>query len=522
MNPDGVLVGNSRTGFAGCDLNRRWSKPHEIIHPEIFYSKSLILKTALSQNISFIIDFHGHFGAFNSLFYCNHKEQKEICSLFPYLCSKLSNIISFEQSTFSMPKYKYSTERLSLFRELEGNDNNNIVALETSFFGTKNNRNNEKNYYFNSKLLNEIGRDVCLGMLSYYIKYEKISIENISFLSDKEKIKKLDVDMREFESELIREVNEDEEQEGEDELSESEPSIDNLDKKEIMRLMPIPQKKRKKKGKIINSVNHTNHTNNFRLRKFEKFSTKRKNGMDKNTLDDDIELYNPLKELRIKKMEEENNIKLTMTKNSSPTAKSPINTLNYNQKSKTSLDLKKSQHQTMNLPAPSPTEPNTKNDYSQTEEIFFTMHWSYFVGKYKILTGLKANNNFPNISSYPLNLLGQLNNNYINNFSFQNNKKKDLLVHGTIKNIHWTRFKNILINAKKFHPNKNINENSNSKMKKSNPSDNKIRITSLKDKPNLKNIYHTKFNGAYFSLKKSNYNDLKGINKELLNKEKNK
>ena len=59
-------------------------------------------------------------------------------------------------------------------------------------------------------------------------------------------------------------------------------------------------------------------------------------------------------------------------------------------------------------------------------------------------------------------------------------------------------------------------------MKKSNPSDNKIRIASLKDKPNLKNIYHTKFNGAYFSLKKSNYNDLKGINKELLNKEKNK
>ena len=27
MNPDGVIVGNSRTGFAGCDLNRRWSKP---------------------------------------------------------------------------------------------------------------------------------------------------------------------------------------------------------------------------------------------------------------------------------------------------------------------------------------------------------------------------------------------------------------------------------------------------------------------------------------------------------------
>ena len=35
MNPDGVLVGNSRTSFAGCDLNRRWTRPSEIIHPII-------------------------------------------------------------------------------------------------------------------------------------------------------------------------------------------------------------------------------------------------------------------------------------------------------------------------------------------------------------------------------------------------------------------------------------------------------------------------------------------------------
>ena len=526
MNPDGVLVGNSRTGFAGCDLNRRWSKPNEIIHPEIFYTKSLILKTALHHNISFIIDFHGHFGAYNSLFYCNHKEQKEICSLFPYCVSKLSNIISFEQSTFSMPKYKYSTERLSLFRELGGNDNNNIVALETSFFGTKNSRNDEKNYYFNSIILNEIGRDVCLGMLSYYIKFEKISLENISFLSDKEKIKKLDVDMREFESELIREVNEDEEQEGEDELSESEPSIDNFDKKEIMKLMPFPKKKKKKKGKINNNLNHTN---NFRLRKFEKYSTKRKKGIDKNNLeknkntldDDDIELYNPLKDLKIKK-EEENNKKSAIIKISSPTKQSSINTLNVNLKSKTYLDLKKDQQQTMNLPAPSPNEPNTKNDYSQTEEIFFRMHWSYFVGKYKILSGIRANNNLPNISSYPLNPIGKVNNNYINNHSYSSNKRKDLLINGTIKNINWVRFKNNLANSKNISQKKSINENSLFTMKKANDGDNKSRIASLKDQSNLKIIYHNKFNGTYFSLKKSNNNELKGSNKEILNKENNK
>ena len=82
MNPDGVLVGNSRTSFAGCDLNRRWSKPNEIIHPEIYHAKSLIHQAALKQHISFIIDFHGHFGTYNSLFYCNHKEKKKFVLYF--------------------------------------------------------------------------------------------------------------------------------------------------------------------------------------------------------------------------------------------------------------------------------------------------------------------------------------------------------------------------------------------------------------------------------------------------------
>ena len=71
MNPDGVLVGNSRTSFAGCDLNRRWSKPNEIIHPEVYSVKQMITKLSNQRKIAFIIDCHGHFGTFNSLFYCN-------------------------------------------------------------------------------------------------------------------------------------------------------------------------------------------------------------------------------------------------------------------------------------------------------------------------------------------------------------------------------------------------------------------------------------------------------------------
>ena len=40
INPDGVVIGNSRCSLAGLDLNRRWSEPNPIMHPEIYYIKN--------------------------------------------------------------------------------------------------------------------------------------------------------------------------------------------------------------------------------------------------------------------------------------------------------------------------------------------------------------------------------------------------------------------------------------------------------------------------------------------------
>lgn len=40
INPDGVVIGNSRCSLAGLDLNRRWSEPNPILHPEIYYLKT--------------------------------------------------------------------------------------------------------------------------------------------------------------------------------------------------------------------------------------------------------------------------------------------------------------------------------------------------------------------------------------------------------------------------------------------------------------------------------------------------
>ena len=446
MNPDGVLVGNSRTSFAGCDLNRRWGKPNEIIHPEVYSTKQMILKLSNQRKIAFILDCHGHFGTFNSLFYCNYKENKRICKLFPYICSKLSKIINFQQCTFAMPRYKINTERIVLFNELEDEDNNNIVALETSFFGI--NRDGEYSHlYFNTKLLKEIGRDICMGMLSYYYKYDDVTIEK-NFFNDTGILKQLDVDMREFEDEIIREVNEDDEEvEITDEKSESEPSVDNLDKNQIMKLMPSNGKKRKRKK-----------TNS----KFKKFDKKKEN---KNR-DLNIELYNPIKEAE-KKIEEERRKKLRNSK------------IFINCNIKTRKNMRK-----QNLI----TDSHVKNEYTQTEEIFFKMHWTYFSGQYKIMSCNKLGDYFNNNNfDFSSNLFGQLKKsnfykkqidenlkvlnrlNGINSVtrakSFNNkiifNNKNSIILQGVNSKININDAKKYLNNNLKKNNNKNDNEQKN-------------------------------------------------------------
>lgn len=45
LNPDGVVIGNSRSSLAGLDLNRRWSDPNPIMHPEIYLMKNHMILT---------------------------------------------------------------------------------------------------------------------------------------------------------------------------------------------------------------------------------------------------------------------------------------------------------------------------------------------------------------------------------------------------------------------------------------------------------------------------------------------
>ena len=60
INPDGVIIGNSRVNLGGVDLNRKWGEKvvNEQLAPESFMCKEYI-KRFKGRTLMFL-DFHGH------------------------------------------------------------------------------------------------------------------------------------------------------------------------------------------------------------------------------------------------------------------------------------------------------------------------------------------------------------------------------------------------------------------------------------------------------------------------------
>ena len=461
INVDGVICGNTRTSLSGCDLNRRWSNPNIILHPEIFYTKEMIMNFSEKYKIECIVDFHGHFGAFNSFFYGNYKEDNLVMGkYFPFSCAKKSKVIQFEKSKFKMPKYKRGTGRINLFNELNVE---NVVTLETSYFGC--NSGGYENKYFTSETLQEIGRDICYGILLFHyhsnillgignnlvdypelkekvVNDEKIINNQFSEYINKLQSKNEPINDEKIEDENVKNNDNDIDTEGlnDGSDSESEPSKDNLEESEILKLMPKIKKLKKvfkknfKKRKInrrnligMNLVGGNQNSNLGTL------SLKQNSNVViapyKNNNLNQYELYS-----------------LPKVKNNSKNKKNSNNELDINKtkKDQTTLDdensFKGKEALKMDFSAKNilvkmnPTSPNIKDKKdtklnlkfnfsitfvdkaTQTEEIFFKKKWSYFVGLYKIM--------FPRLEKSVINC--QLKpikfNNFKNSYSYINKR----------------------------------------------------------------------------------------------------
>ena len=91
LNPDGVINGNYRCSLAGCDLNRRWKYPSEILHPTVYHCKKLILRLAEDRPLALYCDLHGHSRRKNMFIYGNTlNDNPESSRIFPYLLSKIA------------------------------------------------------------------------------------------------------------------------------------------------------------------------------------------------------------------------------------------------------------------------------------------------------------------------------------------------------------------------------------------------------------------------------------------------
>ena len=60
LNPDGVIIGNTRCSLAGVDLNRQWLEPSRKHHPTVYYIKQHIKKLQEERDMFLYCDLHGH------------------------------------------------------------------------------------------------------------------------------------------------------------------------------------------------------------------------------------------------------------------------------------------------------------------------------------------------------------------------------------------------------------------------------------------------------------------------------
>ena len=140
LNPDGVIIGNTRYSLEGDDLNRCWDYPSPTQQPSIYYLKNLLrsLVTTKGQEIKLYCDLHGHSKLYNSFIYachdpCNatvtHLERTRL--LFKTIGEKCG-MFSHLQCNFKVKSDKINTGRVVVWKDLKAA---NSFTMETSMIG---------------------------------------------------------------------------------------------------------------------------------------------------------------------------------------------------------------------------------------------------------------------------------------------------------------------------------------------------------------------------------------------------
>ncbi|CAD8070828.1 unnamed protein product [Paramecium sonneborni] len=117
MNPDGVILGNYRTGIAGKDLNRRFKLTDHLLFPTVTAMKKLVKEqySIFGNNLIGFIDLHGHSVKKNVFLYgpefplWNYNYYK--CRILAKLLGQKTEMFRYYSSIFRISQQKKSTAR---------------------------------------------------------------------------------------------------------------------------------------------------------------------------------------------------------------------------------------------------------------------------------------------------------------------------------------------------------------------------------------------------------------------------
>lgn len=92
LNPDGVIVGNSRNSLAGKDLNRQYRTVIRETYPSIWYTKTMVKRLCDEVGVLMYCDMHAHSRKHNVFVYgCENKkggDKKLSEQVFPLMLHK--------------------------------------------------------------------------------------------------------------------------------------------------------------------------------------------------------------------------------------------------------------------------------------------------------------------------------------------------------------------------------------------------------------------------------------------------
>ncbi|KAG1681956.1 Cytosolic carboxypeptidase 2 [Nymphon striatum] len=178
LNPDGVIIGNTRCSLSGRDLNRCYRETLRDSYPSIWYTKQLIRRLMADHEVIMYCDLHGHSRKHNVFVYgCENKKnpsKRYHEQLFPLIFQHTAqNHFSYNSCKFKVLKNKEGTGRVVIWQFGIVNS----FTIEISFCGSSLGK--KAGYHFNSCDFQQIGEYFCKTLHEYSSFVDSASV--ISF-----------------------------------------------------------------------------------------------------------------------------------------------------------------------------------------------------------------------------------------------------------------------------------------------------------------------------------------------------